>query len=184
MALVSMSSKATASNTAWEPPSGVSDGPFETTTISASPPRTVPIFPGPRYPRRQRIVQEIMATEQTYVDGLQLIDRVLYAPLRQAAIRPATVILSTRRINDIFANLTDIINVNQEFLRQLEARLASDTWCSDTSCVGDIFLEIAPYFKMYAVYMRNFQRALASIRSGMDSLPAFRQLVQSVNALP
>ncbi|KAJ1981552.1 hypothetical protein H4R34_002021 [Dimargaris verticillata] len=188
MALVSTSSKASASNTAWESPSAVSDGPFESTsaavTLTTSPKQDVPVHPGLLYPRRQRIVHEILATEQTYVEGLQLIEKVLYAPLRQATIRPTTAILPTRRINDIFANLTDIINVNQEFLRQLEARLTSEAWSSDTSCVGDIFIEIAPYFKMYAVYMRNFQRALASIRSSMDSLPAFRQLVQSVNALP
>ncbi|RKP35077.1 Dbl homology domain-containing protein, partial [Dimargaris cristalligena] len=144
--------------------------------------------------KRQRILQEIIATERTYVAGLQLVDRAFYTPLLQAAKHPSTLILTPKRISDIFSNFSDILNVNREFLLQLEGRFglsppppdstAPPTMPADATGIriGDIFLSVAPFFKMYSVYIRNFHRAVTLLRTTVDTHPPFRQFVRQVNA--
>ncbi|KAJ1660931.1 hypothetical protein IWQ61_000192 [Dispira simplex] len=132
--------------------------------------------------KRERIVQEILDTERTYVNGLRLVHDIFYTPLLEATEENGSMILPSKKVGEIFANFTDILNVNQEFLQQLEARLAPGTWCPATGCVGDIFQNVAPFFKMYSVYMRNFQRALVTIRNSAETYPAFRQFLRQVNS--
>ncbi|KAJ1982566.1 hypothetical protein H4R33_004999 [Dimargaris cristalligena] len=162
-----------------------------TTTEPSSVPPPTPTSP---VCKRQRILQEIIATERTYVAGLQLVDRAFYAPLLQAAKHPSTLILTPKRISDIFSNFSDILNVNREFLLQLEGRFglsppppdstAPPTMPADATGIriGDIFLSVAPFFKMYSVYIRNFHRAVTLLRTTVDTHPPFRQFVRQVNA--
>ncbi|KAJ1962296.1 hypothetical protein IWQ62_003575, partial [Dispira parvispora] len=146
-------------------------GSSETTTLACIAPT-----------KRDRIIQEILETERTYVSGLRLVHQIFYTPLLEATEENGSTILPSKKVGEIFANFTDILNVNQEFLQQLEARLAPSTWCPTTGCVGDIFQNVAPFFKMYSVYMRNFQRALVTIRTSAEMYPAFRQFLRQVNS--
>ncbi|KAJ9079287.1 hypothetical protein DSO57_1037002 [Entomophthora muscae] len=125
------------------------------------------------------IALEILQTERTYVAGLELIERVFYRPLVEAS-KSASPILDTKRISDIFANLMGILTVNREFLSQLELRLeGGDTpWSPEKGLVGDIFCQMAPYFRMYSLYVKNFNSALSVISDQMGKSPAFASFLK------
>ncbi|KAJ1925484.1 hypothetical protein IWQ60_004533 [Tieghemiomyces parasiticus] len=190
--------------TALEPKAARPTSPLKPTetTLATLPPAPLPApapTPAVESPtKRTRILQEILTTERTYVEGLLLVDRLLYTPLHRASRSGGTAAptsggpppptLSTKRVADIFANFSDILNVNREFLAQLEARFRPDPTHSallDTDlCIGDVFLSVAPFFKMYSVYIRNFHRALTLLRTTVETSAGFRAFIRTVNAHP
>ncbi|KAI7833327.1 Dbl homology domain-containing protein, partial [Kickxella alabastrina] len=139
-----------------------------------------------RSSKRANIAAEILETERTYVDGLGLIEKLYITPLLLSAQQP-TAILSRKEVRQLFANFPDIIMLSRELLYQLESRLgpnASPPWDADTGRVGDIFLRIAPFLKMYSLYLRNFRSALADISRWLSSNHEFAQFIQQANSNP
>ncbi|KAJ1724449.1 hypothetical protein LPJ53_001290 [Coemansia erecta] len=135
---------------------------------------------------RAKVAAEILETERTYVSGLGLIEKLYIAPLLHSAQQP-TAILSRKEVRQLFANFADIITLSRELLSQLEARLgpdASPPWDAETGRLGDIFLSMAPFLKMYSLYLRNFRSALADISRWLGTNQAFAQFIQAANARP
>lgn len=102
---------------------------------------------------------EILETEQAYVDSLDIIIELLIGPLRQDI--DAVMILEEEDIQIIFSNIETLRGVNCVFLKKLEERL--NCW-HDTQYLGDIFVEMAPFFKTYCAYVDNYPRAMARAR--------------------
>ncbi|KAI8920402.1 hypothetical protein BC831DRAFT_479817 [Entophlyctis helioformis] len=114
----------------------------------------------PAVSKRERIFREILETERRYVDSLVLLHDVFYEPLRVLCGMPGEI-LTKKQVSDIFSNLKDILNVNREIKRQLERRAEAAFFDPETTCIGDIFFELAPYLRVYSIYARNFNYAIA-----------------------
>lgn len=111
-------------------------------------------------------------------------------------------ILSRKAIAEIFSNFVDILQLNTELLDQLEERMGGSipkavpqplspskqqgvssapfpssasgaTWKPETDTIGDILVPIAPFLKMYSLYVKNFSSALARIESERRDNEAF-----------
>jgi hypothetical protein len=103
--------------------------------------------------RRRRIVEEIVATERTYVRELTTLEK-LY--LRPAVQRNA---LTPEEIRTAFGNLETLIMFHREyFLPRLEEALANVTPGSEPP-IGQVFMDHCAYIKMYSVYVNNFEHA-------------------------
>ncbi len=109
---------------------------------------------------RVHVVQEILLTEQDYVEDLQTLYNDFFVPLSKASyinfwgsetkvITPDDKIV----INDA-TKLSNILNLHEEMLPRIEARLRNWT---RLQCIADIFVEYAPRFKVYADYGMNFK---------------------------
>ncbi|KAJ1947357.1 hypothetical protein EC988_005430, partial [Linderina pennispora] len=133
--------------------------------------------------QRSKIAAEILETERTYVEGLGLIEKIYINPLLASA-QTATPILTRKEMRQLFANFADIIALSRELLLQLEARLGDGQWDGATGQVGDIFVRMAPFLKMYSLYLRNFRSGLASISQWLSSNRAFAEFLQRGNAAP
>jgi len=59
--------------------------------------------------KRQKIAEELLSTERTYVEQLQIIQRVFMEPMKkeQSPISPKTAA-------SIFSNLVELLRLNQE----------------------------------------------------------------------
>ncbi|KAG4305231.1 hypothetical protein PORY_001401 [Pneumocystis oryctolagi] len=118
--------------------------------------------------KRQEVASEILDTERSYLGGLYFILNYFVNPILDSLSTP-TPILSRARISDIFSNFIDILNLNTELLRMLEERLDPFNtgtvchWDPENDCLGDIFLQMGPFMKMYSIYCRNFSSALGAI---------------------
>ncbi|KAJ2825300.1 hypothetical protein IWW50_002916, partial [Coemansia erecta] len=136
--------------------------------------------------RRTQIAAEILDTERTYVDGLALIEKLFVTPLL-ASVQQPSPILSRKEVRQLFANFPDIITLSKELLSQLDARLgpnARPPWDPASGLVGDIFLRMAPFMKMYSLYLRNFRSALADISSWLGANHDFSNFIQQASASP
>lgn len=132
---------------------------------------------GGALPRRQRVAMELLASEQRYVAGLRILDRFYYRPMLAHA-SGSTPIVSRATLNAVFANFVDILQLSTELLLRLEERLGDPgaplhddgslrgcvaEWDAERDVLGDLLLPIAPFLKMYKLFVNNFSSALQSI---------------------
>ncbi|KAG9300246.1 hypothetical protein G9A89_011319 [Geosiphon pyriformis] len=142
---------------------------------------------GSQLQRRYNIAFEILKTERHYVDCLLLIKRLFLMPLLNS-LSTSNPILTKKSINDIFANFLDLLSLNTELLRRLEDRIMDSTderqqnkpWNAQDGCLGDIFLNMGPFFKMYSIYVKNFNYALAMIDAQIRENPTFSAFLKDV----
>lgn len=123
----------------------------------------------------QKIANELLQTERAYVSRLHLLDKVFYAGLLEEANRgsfPAEV------VNKIFSNTSSINVFHSDFLLpELEKRMTE--W-STTPRIGDILQKLAPFLKMYAEYVRNFDNAMELMKSWMERSAQFKLTIQDI----
>lgn len=119
----------------------------------------------PRAQKRLKIATEIRVSERAYTRSLQCLVENYMKPLcAQASSRAFGVEAHT--IKEIFSNITLIQNVNSQLFSDLEARLKS--WTTQ-STIGDIFMDVAPYFKMYNQYGNNYETSIETLNECMKN---------------
>jgi len=64
----------------------------------------------------------------------------------------ASGLLPTQAINAIFGNVREIIGINRELMRHLS-----------TKNIGEAFLLLGPFLKLYSTYANNHEHALAAL---------------------
>ena len=76
-----------------------------------------------REKKRTRVIEELIASEKSYVASLQILVRVYIAPLRAVADAAADRgrIFSHEDLDLIFLNVELLLKVNGDFLAELEA---------------------------------------------------------------
>ncbi|KAJ3308225.1 hypothetical protein HDU76_004060, partial [Blyttiomyces sp. JEL0837] len=90
--------------------------------------------------RRQEVIYELIMTE-----------------------REDKGIVPVKQVNVIFSNIEQLLPVNQELLKRLESR-RKDSF-GIVSEIGDIFLDVAQYLKMYTQYCGNQPEAIEYLKS-------------------
>ncbi|XP_064634533.1 uncharacterized protein LOC135492188 [Lineus longissimus] len=96
--------------------------------------------------RRVQIVKEILATEETYHRHLKLMADYFEIPLR------AQKLLPNAQISIIFGNIQQLIQVNNELRLHLEEME-----------VGNAFLQMGHFLKLYSVYAKNHTLAITTL---------------------
>jgi len=61
-------------------------------------------------------------------------------------------LLPSQAINAIFGNVREIIGINRELMRHLS-----------TKNIGEAFLLLGPFLKLYSAYANNHEHALAAL---------------------
>lgn len=107
---------------------------------------------------RDEILREIVSTEKTYVRNLSVLINHFLKPLQVRASQSAFITMDD--ITLLFANVEVLLKVNQELLDGLEKR--TEEW-DYNSCIGDFFLRLASFFKLYTVYCKNYDMAVQTL---------------------
>jgi len=105
---------------------------------------------------RDRVAHEIYSTEKVYVEHLEFVFKQILLPLRNSQ-DTNNPILTEIEIRAIFSELEVLLNYNNLLLVQLEQRVAK--WGVHQR-LGDIFLQIASYLKIYSQYVSNYNEAM------------------------
>jgi hypothetical protein len=106
-------------------------------------------------------------------------------------------LIPPKQISEIFSNLEYISKVNLELLHRLIHRLdpsasldpssgaAATTgattvgaWDPEKDALGDIFLSLAPFLKMYSEYVKNYNHAVSVVSEMSSRHPAFAQFLK------
>eukprot|EP01117_Protostelium_nocturnum_P002384 TRINITY_DN1305_c0_g1_i9.p1 TRINITY_DN1305_c0_g1~~TRINITY_DN1305_c0_g1_i9.p1 ORF type:complete len:491 (-),score=100.28 TRINITY_DN1305_c0_g1_i9:1423-2895(-) len=105
---------------------------------------------------RQKIIQEILDTENAYVKHLNVLIEKYMKPLKEEGK------FAKEPISDVFANVEDIYNINSIFLSRLKERIESSD--AKEVILGDIFLQEGAHFKPhYIKYTELYQNAQHSL---------------------
>ncbi|CAG8438153.1 570_t:CDS:2 [Ambispora leptoticha] len=164
---------------------GVSNDPFNSSSKEKSPEEIESEAVAARNRKREAAVKEIITTERTYVDSLRKLVSYFLVPLKENYQKSTSknVILSTKPmatmedISALFGNVEQILSLHEQLLKQLEERYAN--W-SPTELISGVFLQIAPYLKMYTTYLKSFPQAIATMdRLNKESQSFKKFLIQS-----
>ncbi|GAB5358115.1 hypothetical protein AAMO2058_000431000 [Amorphochlora amoebiformis] len=98
---------------------------------------------------REKVAQEILSTEKSYIKSLNLVCDKFLGPLRKAE-EEGRPIISVNDIQMVFSVIGIIRDLNKKFLTDLEPLITGYT---QNTCLGKVILDFAPYFKMYTQYV-------------------------------
>lgn len=112
---------------------------------------------------RDQVAQEIVDTEVSYLKSLETALTVFLRPLEKAGSDPEAAVLSKDQITTMFSNLETLYQLNSRFRDTLRKR-REEEWEANPQ-MGDLFLDFAPYFKMYTLYINNHEAATKLLSS-------------------
>lgn len=122
---------------------------------------------------RDRIIDELLRTEQLYLKNMITMLKVFKEPLlskeKKLGLPPNTILT-------LFGNCEDVVAVNQVFLDDLVLKLSK--W-SDTQTIGDVLERMTPFFRLYKVYANNSEKSLA-LFSDLNDKKDFREFVEEL----
>ncbi|KAL7828282.1 hypothetical protein AOLI_G00314340 [Acnodon oligacanthus] len=122
-----------------------------------------------------KVANELLLTERAYVARLYLLDQVFCAKLTREAAKgtfPVDV------VKGIFCNVACIYAFHSQFLLpDLEARMRQ--WDSRPR-IGDILEQHAPFLRMYAEYVKNFDNAMDLLKQWTERSAQFSAIIQEV----
>ena len=102
-----------------------------------------------RAEKRKKAVDELIQTEQTYIDRLTLCIDNFAKPLKNN-----NKLISFQNHETLFKDLEVIRGLNSTFLNDLQSSVAN--WDNNNTMIGDYFIKFTPYFRMYQNYMNNY----------------------------
>ena len=128
----------------------------------------------------QRIANELLCTERTYVKKLYLIDQLFHWEIIQQ--NRAFHYFPEDVVPQMFGSVKSIYQFHKDFLLpQLEQRMSS--W-SAMPYIGDVLKKFAPFLKLYADYVQNFDHAMDTINAWTDKSPEFAALLRALQSFP
>jgi hypothetical protein len=130
---------------------------FEKNFEMAIPSLTIDDAKRTSFEKRRKIMEEIVATEIRYVADLLFLKENYTDPLTVLVDTPSEI-LTKRQIHDIFSYHQGILAINQEIKSQLCERIR--IWSEGCDRVGDIFQSLAPFLRIYSLFLTNFSNAV------------------------
>ncbi|XP_034655759.1 uncharacterized protein LOC117893295 [Drosophila subobscura] len=124
---------------------------------------------GKRMGFRLQAIQEIISSEKSYLEQLELLMNYFVRPLKEQAI------IDCSNHTLLFGQIEMIHNLNGEFLRELEANMEN---------VAHAFIKMAPFFKLYSVYAFDYRGALFIIQDLILKNPVFRKFLEQTESRP
>ncbi|KAM9002243.1 FYVE, RhoGEF and PH domain-containing protein 2 [Sarcophilus harrisii] len=127
-------------------------------------------------PEENKIVRELLETEQTYVSRLHLLDQVFFEELLKEA--RSSKAFSEDVVKLIFSNISSIHQFHSQFfLPELQRRVKE--WAA-VPRIGDVIQKLAPFLKMYSEYVKNFERAAELLAIWTEKCPPFQEVITRI----
>lgn len=98
--------------------------------------------------KRQKIVNEIYTSEQTYISQLSVIVDLFLKPIQARSLLPADAVAV------VFGNIEHILTLNRELLSYVQQKGPVDA-----------FINMGPFLKVYATYADNYNNALEMVQA-------------------
>lgn len=123
------------------------------------------------------IANELLQTERAYVARLHLLDQVFCSQLTEEAARGS---FPPEVVKNIFSNVSSIYVFHSQFLLP-DLEKCISRW-SERPGLGNVLLQHAPFLRMYADYVRNFDQAMELVRTWTVRSAAFRSIIQDIQS--
>jgi Leucine-rich repeat (LRR) protein len=123
--------------------------------------------------KRQKIIEEIISSEETYFSSLSSVVEIYINPLRNNRI------LSSEELFLLFSNLESLVlTVSKRILEELnEAR-------DQKLSIGDVFSRHGNYFSLYSVYINNFEESINTLNRLKSQKKVFQNFCKQAESNP
>ncbi|KAK5582756.1 hypothetical protein RB653_004342 [Dictyostelium firmibasis] len=112
-----------------------------------------------RIKNRREVAQEILKTEETYVNSLTVLFNEYLVPLKNESAGISSI--SADNVKTLNNNINVILNMNNMLLKKLRERM-STPW-HYRQLFGDIFFKMSDLLKCYIAYVNHYNRALSTV---------------------
>eukprot|EP00999_Lentomonas_sp_LEN2_P001141 NODE_214_length_1891_cov_80.638889_g190_i0.p1 GENE.NODE_214_length_1891_cov_80.638889_g190_i0~~NODE_214_length_1891_cov_80.638889_g190_i0.p1 ORF type:complete len:519 (-),score=91.47 NODE_214_length_1891_cov_80.638889_g190_i0:186-1742(-) len=128
--------------------------------------------------RRRHIVNEILATEETYVGSMLVVVELYILPLT-AGPKPILSLIEMKKIFSLWQSILEFHRTS--ILPDIKQRV--DKW-SPNQCIGDVFNNHIPALKSYVTYVNNFDDVDALLKSLVKKNKNLEKFFQDVRKNP
>lgn len=115
-----------------------------------------------RHEKRKNLIEEIIATEKTYLWGARVMTSCLLRPLLRDPPKAFSKDLVVH-LDSINSSLEVIVRCHTTLFAQLKSRTTPEI--TPSICIGDIFVEISSYLKTYTMYITHYQEVVKILAS-------------------
>lgn len=130
--------------------------------------------------QRKRVAEELLSTEETFVDNLHILCDVFIGPLEQKE-KKFPRIVHDPRLAVFFSSIKQLFALNAKLASDLQMRVKN---VNDTQILGDLFRSYAPYFKMYGQYARDHEECVQMIQNYAKTDSNFAEFLRTFQADP
>lgn len=131
--------------------------------------------------KRERTARELLETERTYTESLGKMVDSFVVPLTALVDTPKQVV-SGGDLKAVFSNCELLYGMHKTLLAKLDERIGQ--YNASTTRIGDVFIEMGPFFKLYTVYVNNYDAALARLTALKKNNARFATFVLDVQKTP
>ena len=131
-----------------------------------------PAAPPPLNPQAEKICEEVRQTEAAYITDMNVVLTAYVRPAQQQKV------LTMEDSQAIFANLEELSRCASVLLELM------DRPGDSVSVLAGAFIKVTPFFKLYAFYCRNYERALETLGRCQKTVPGFQDFLIRQQALP
>jgi uncharacterized coiled-coil protein SlyX len=124
--------------------------------------------------KRQHVINEILSTERDYLRDLRWVLEQYVEPIK------ASNVINARDQQHLFSNLASLCHLHEEILSMLEKSTAAGA----NAAIGQTFLRIGSYLKVYATYVTDQEGTREFIIAKRAESPQFAEHCEMVKALP
>ncbi|CAG7827887.1 unnamed protein product, partial [Allacma fusca] len=121
------------------------------------------------------VAREILTSERTFVDVLNLLTKDFPASLQTSSEALRMPIIGKLDLEFILGGLPILKAVNEVLVSELEVRISK--W-RESPKVADIIVRTGPFLKHYATYVRDFERIMQRLDGCCGKYPAFAKAVR------
>jgi hypothetical protein len=134
---------------------------------------------------RENVAREIYQTEKDYINNIGLLVELFLDPIKacmedttwRVARGQKSGEVTFKDFKSIYSDIQVIRNYNMKLLRDLEPRI--DNWTPNQQ-LGDIFLQIALFLKVYTQYVKDYDQARQELATARKKSPEFRQWITNI----
>lgn len=116
---------------------------------------------------------------RTYASQLSFVSTHIQKVLQERAFTP-DAILTSSEVSTVFSNIELLLNVSKELLKDLEPRLKN--WDNKQSKIGDVFMKIIPFLKLYIQYVNNYDHSNSLHHELEQTKPSYHAFLKEVFA--
>lgn len=130
----------------------------------------------PAVAKRERVLMEILDTEEAYINDLKNCIQFVIDPL-DIQSQTTIPIIPAEDVKKIFATIPLVYDLNKKLFDMLCQRIAR--W-STLDNIGDIFSQFAPMLKMYIAFVSNYGQSVKRIAQLKKERPWFASFVDHI----
>lgn len=127
--------------------------------------------------RRTEIAKEILTTEESYIRSLRILVNVYMKTLESLG----DDVVPPIKIRTIFSEIKVILSYNEIIHKDIRERM--NNWYSEGQRLGDIFLRLTDFLKVYTAYVNNYNDAINTIQQ-LSQNPVFAKTLISCRDNP